>query len=384
MFNALFSKFKNRPLNEGEIKSNNMLLYGSIGLTSLGIIAIVFEIVTTPNSTNLQPETAPKMAASKLAAPPQQAVAPKPALAVLPASAVLPALATHPVSASNLPAYSAELFGTVDALSGSASVSDQSGKITPISAGLKIYAGHTINSGPDGEVHLITEDGGIIALRPDTVFRVDEYKAEGGSADKIYMSLLSGAARSITGWIGKHDTSAYRMNTPDITIGIRGTDHEVTVVDKGDDEPGTYDTVNEGSTVMKTPQGETEVSPGKFAFAPKGRAVAPFFLAQQPRFWARRRLKIEGRIQQRKEFLRGRFEQMREERINHLKPVVSKRRGEVRRQEHSSAIEKRNELRKNRQEKAKQSKQAYREQHSTIMRKGSDKKEGHIRHRNRE
>src|SRR5271169_1317226 len=328
MFNALFSKFKNRPLNEGEIKSNNMLLYGSIGLTSLGIIAIVFEIVTTPNSTNLQPETAPKMAASKLAAPPQQAVAPKPALAVLPASA------THPVSAPNLPAYSAELFGTVDALSGSASVSDQSGKITPISAGLKIYAGQTINSGPDGEVHLITEDGGIIALRPDTVFRVDEYKAEGGSADKIYMSLLSGAVRSITGWIGKHDTSAYRMNAPGVTLGIGGTDHEVTVIYKGDgDEPGTYDTVNEGATVLKTPHGEAEVSPGKFAFAPKGRAVAPLFLAQQPRFWARRRLKIEDRIQQRKEFLRGRFEQMREERIKHLQQVRGERRDNVHTQE---------------------------------------------------
>ncbi len=213
-------------------------------------------------------------------------------------------------------AYSAELFGTVDALSGSADVVDQSGKSTAASVGLKIFEGQTINSGSDGEVHLVTEDGGIIAVRPNTVFRVDEYKAEGKSTDKIFMSLLRGTIRSITGWVGKYNNPAYRITTPTATIGIRGTDHETTVIDKGDgDEPGTYDNVNEGATVMKTPHGTAEVTPGKFAFAPRGRAVAPFFLAQRPHFLAVRRLKIEERIHQRKEFLHDRLEQMREERI---------------------------------------------------------------------
>jgi hypothetical protein len=76
-------------------------------------------------------------------------------------------------------ANSAELFGTADAISGSAYVADQSGKSASVSVGLKIYEGQTINSGQDGEVHVVTEDGGIIAVRPYTVFRVDEYKAEG-------------------------------------------------------------------------------------------------------------------------------------------------------------------------------------------------------------
>ncbi len=213
-------------------------------------------------------------------------------------------------------AYPAELFGTVDALSGSANVVDQSGKSSALNVGLKIYEGQTIASGPDGEVHLVTEDGGIIAVRPNTVFRVDEYKAEGSSTDKIFMSLLKGAVRSITGWIGKYNNAAYRITTPTATIGIRGTDHETTVIDNGNgDEPGTYDNVNEGSTVLKTPQGVAEVTPGKFAFAPKGRAVAPIFLPQRPHFLAFRNLKIEERIQSRKEYMRTRLQGMREERI---------------------------------------------------------------------
>jgi hypothetical protein len=224
------------------------------------------------------------------------------------------------------PAFAAELFGSVDAISGSASVSGKDGKPSAISTGQKIYAGQTINTASDGEVQLVTEDGGIIALRPGTTFRVDEYQADGGSGDRIFMSLFKGAVRSITGWIGKHDNAAYRLTTPTATIGIRGTDHETTVVEKtGGDEPGTYDTVNEGSTFLKTPQGQTDVTPGKFAFVPKNRSVAPFLLARQPEFWARRRLRIEGRIQQRKDFFHNRLEQMREQRIQRTGSFRGKR-----------------------------------------------------------
>ncbi len=246
-------------------------------------------------------------------------------------------------------AGAAEVFGTVDALSGSASVTGQDGQSSAISVGMKIYEGDTLTSAQDGEVHIVTEDGGFIALRPDTVFRIDQYKAEGGDDDKTFMSLLKGAVRSITGWIGKRDNEAYRLTTPTATVGIRGTDHEVTVVDKGDgDEPGTYETVNEGSTVLKTPQGEIVSTPGKFAFAPRGRAVAPVFLARQPRFLAARSLRIEGRVLQRREYLRGHLQQMREERIQYIQQQRGQRRGDVRMQERPGAMEKPGEMRQER------------------------------------
>jgi hypothetical protein len=227
-------------------------------------------------------------------------------------------------------AYAAALFGTVDDLSGSASVSGQSGVPVTVTVGQKIYEQQTITSGADGEVHIVTEDGGIIAIRPNTEFRVDQYKAEGSSLDRIFMSLLKGSVRSITGWIGKHDYAAYRITTPSATIGIRGTDHETTVIDKGDgDQPGTYDTVNSGSTVLKTSRGEVDVTPGKFAFTPRDRRAAPFLLAHRPHFLAFRRLKIEQRILKRKEFLRGRLEQMRKQRIRQFRKMRSRRAGQT-------------------------------------------------------
>ncbi len=270
------------------------------------------------------------------------------------------------------PAYPAELFGSVDAISGTAFVSEKSGKSSGISMGQKIYEGQTINTASDGEVHLITEDGGVIALRPDTIFRVDEYKAEGDSTDKIFMSLFKGAVRSITGWIGKHNTSAYRITTPTATIGIRGTDHETTVIENaGGDEPGTYDTVNEGATLLKTPQGQTEVTPGKFAFVPRNRVIAPYILTKQPNYWAKRRLKIESRIQQRKDFFHNRMERMREDRIKHMESIRGKRAndqrgGHLSNREHGQMAARNNKLREHRSGQAMQHREARRmeiEQH---------------------
>ncbi|TSA49209.1 MAG: hypothetical protein D4R48_03850 [Nitrosomonadales bacterium] len=225
-------------------------------------------------------------------------------------------------------AYSAQLFGTVDAVTGSATMSDKAGGMYNVRRGQKIFEGYSINTAANGEMHIVTVDGGLIALRASTSFRVDEYKANGGTSDKIFMSLFKGAARSITGWIGKRNAAAYRITTPTATIGIRGTDHETIVIDKSDktgksngDEPGTYDTVKEGGTVIKTPHGEAEVRPGKFVFAPKDRAVAPILLAGPPKFYVTRRLKIEGRVEPRKEYLQKHMDQMLGDRIKQVKDM---------------------------------------------------------------
>ena len=212
-------------------------------------------------------------------------------------------------------AFAATLFGKVDAVSGQATLADSGGVSTPLTEDKDVFEGETITTANDGEIHISTVDGAILAIRPNTIFRVDEYQADGEDSDKITMSLLVGTLRSITGWIGKHNPAGYRINTPTAVIGIRGTDHEVTVIEEsGEDEPGTYDTVSEGATFIATPQGEAEVHPGRFAFAPKYRKSAPGFLATHPNFWTKRRLKIEDRIQKRKDHLRDKLEDLRNER----------------------------------------------------------------------
>jgi hypothetical protein len=203
-------------------------------------------------------------------------------------------------------AAAAELFGTVDDVDGIAVLSSVTGTTTPISVGTRIYVGQSITTANDSEVHIVTTDSALIALRPNSNFRVERYQAKGEDTDEIAFSLLKGALRSISGWIAKRNPAAYKLHTPTATIGVRGTDHETFVLDSadGDDQPGTYDTVHEGITVMQSERGNTQVRAGESAYAARNSEHAPALLARRPAFMERRTLRIENRIEQRKESLR--------------------------------------------------------------------------------
>ena len=70
------------------------------------------------------------------------------------------------------------------------------------------------------------------------------------------------------------------------------------------DHPGTYDSVVDGTTVIRSPTGELQVNAGQYVFA--ARDLALRLLADRPEFLASRTLHLEGRIQERKEMLRQR------------------------------------------------------------------------------
>jgi len=204
-------------------------------------------------------------------------------------------------------AQAAEVFGTVDAVSGTASLTDGNGASAPVATGIKVHVGQSIVTGTDGEVHIVTADSGLIALRPNSSFRVDRYQAKGEATDETVFSLLRGALRSITGWIAKRNPSSYQLNVINTTIGIRGTDHETAIIEapEGSAQPGVYDAVYEGATVMKNALGSTEVHVGESAFSARDARQAPGLLAHRPEFMERRALRIEQRIQQRRENLRA-------------------------------------------------------------------------------
>jgi hypothetical protein len=241
------------------------------------------------------------------------------------------------------PVCAVELFGTVEEVSGDATVTDATGASRPVTSGLKVFSGQSIQTAADGEVHIVTEDSGLIALRPNSSFRIERYQAKGESSDEVVFSLLKGALRSITGWIAKRNASAYRLNTPTTTIGVRGTDHETTVIDVAmdDDQPGTFDTVYEGVTVMQSPRGEIEVRPGEHAFAPRDGAAAPRLLARHPGFMQRRVLRLEHRIQQRKEHLSPQVQHRLQERIGEMRDVPGDRRIRNHREDAKKKIEQR-------------------------------------------
>lgn len=211
----------------------------------------------------------------------------------------------------------AQVFGTVDAVNGPVEIVSTDGTTATPVPGQKLLVGQTVQTHKDGELHAVTKDGGMLALRPNTTFKMLQYQATQDDKSVIDMSLVRGALRSITGWIGKLNPGGYRVTTATATIGIRGTDHEVTVMDadSGHDHAGTYNSVLEGATTVRSAQGELHVQAGQHGFAAKDAQALPVLLANRPEFLGQRLLRLEERIQERKENLRQRIRETVEERF---------------------------------------------------------------------
>lgn len=223
----------------------------------------------------------------------------------------------------------AQVFATVDAVQGPVTVISADGSSTTPQPGYQLLVGQTVQTQAAGELHAVTEDGGLLALRPLSTFKMVRYQSTQDDKSVIDMSLLRGALRSITGWIGKLNPSGYRVTTSTATVGIRGTDHEVTVVEAihGRDQPGTYDMVLEGSTVVRSAHGEVQLQAGQHGFAGRDAQEAPRLLAERPEFLGQRVLRLEDRIAERKEKLGQRVRQVLDEHPELVKAVREKLNG---------------------------------------------------------
>ncbi|MBI2306147.1 MAG: FecR domain-containing protein [Rhodocyclales bacterium] len=209
--------------------------------------------------------------------------------------------------------------GRVEDSEGDARIYDDARTMRPAKAGEVVREGDSVVTGADGEVHLAMADEGQIAVRPNTRMRIAKYKAEGGSGDSSVIALVQGALRSVTGWIGKYNPKGYAVRTPTATIGVRGTDHETRVVPEGssEGEPGTYDKVNQGATVLSTAQGKTEIRPNQAGFVGLAGKARPRVLTAVPTFFAPAR--FDRRFENLHERVRERIDSRRNERIQSFK-----------------------------------------------------------------
>lgn len=99
---------------------------------------------------------------------------------------------------------------------------------TPISRGTKLKPGDTIVTGEGGFVHVKMADGGLVAVRPLSLFEIEvfDYRRQAHS-DRVRYRLEEGVARSITGAVGETNKESFRLNTPVAAVGVRGTDFVV-------------------------------------------------------------------------------------------------------------------------------------------------------------
>ncbi len=169
---------------------------------------------------------------------------------------------------------------------GDVRVVDVAGKERPARKGGEVNEGDSVISAASGSAQLVMVDNGILAIRPDTRMKIDEYKYSGkeDGTERSFFSIVKGGFRSITGAIGKTHKENYRIKTPAATIGIRGTDSETVhiVVPMPAVPEGTYNKVNQGATVMNG----TAIAPNQVGYTPNLQTPAVILPAMPPIFEA--------------------------------------------------------------------------------------------------
>ncbi len=96
----------------------------------------------------------------------------------------------------------------------------------------QINSGSTVTTGAGAQVLMRFDDGQSVLLNENTEFRIVDFRyAEAApQQDRSIFDVLKGAARFVTGALGRRSQAAWQVRAPQATIGIRGTDFMVAIV----------------------------------------------------------------------------------------------------------------------------------------------------------
>jgi hypothetical protein len=129
-----------------------------------------------------------------------------------------------------LPVNAATMAAQVILSKGIATATTPEGEVRPLKRRSKVFSGDVIKTGPKGSLQLRFVDKALMTIKASTEMNIANYlMRQAGSDEKeeVLMKLVKGGFRTITGSIGKGNKSAYRVDTPAASIGIRGTNYEV-------------------------------------------------------------------------------------------------------------------------------------------------------------
>jgi hypothetical protein len=96
-----------------------------------------------------------------------------------------------------------------------------------------VYLHETLVTDENSQAQVVFTDDTLMTFHPATKFYIEvyEYKPkEEKSAVRYIMNLIEGGFRTVTGLIAKTNPDSYQINTPVATIGVRGTDYSVVLV----------------------------------------------------------------------------------------------------------------------------------------------------------
>ncbi len=127
--------------------------------------------------------------------------------------------------------FKLERIGGVGAIRGSV-YAVEDGKMYPLESGKPITRNEHIVTGPDSHVQIMLLDETVFTMGPNSDMILDEFVYDPDtSAGKITARITKGVFRWVTGKVARQGFNE-KIKVPTGTIGIRGTDVEVSVGDQ--------------------------------------------------------------------------------------------------------------------------------------------------------
>ncbi len=146
------------------------------------------------------------------------------------------------------PAAAPAAVGEVTLVVGRALAVGGDGLAVPVQRGSKIHPGDSIETAQGGHVHIRFVDGALVSVRPTSRLVVEDYQYHPAQVSQslVRFRLDHGVARAISGAAAEGARDRFRLNTPLVAIGVRGTDFVVrTQADQ------TVASVNQGAIIME-------------------------------------------------------------------------------------------------------------------------------------
>ncbi len=141
-----------------------------------------------------------------------------------------------------------------------------------IKVGSEIFVGDRVFTGVNGLIRLNMVDNAKIDLRCNSEMLIEDYQLLRGE-NRSVIHLIKGSVKKITGTIGKMADDIYEMHTPLATVGVRGTEYAIRVLQQhGCDgsldvnSKGLFVKVKRGAVDVKSKKEKREIKQGEAVY----------------------------------------------------------------------------------------------------------------------
>jgi hypothetical protein len=121
------------------------------------------------------------------------------------------------------------LVGSVKSVHGGASIQRGQASI-PIKEGAHLFLNDLLQTGRDGGVGAILQDGTRLSLGPETELKIDRFVYQPADGKfGLLLRLSKGALAYISGKIAQFSPGSVSVETPEAVLGLRGTEFIVNI-----------------------------------------------------------------------------------------------------------------------------------------------------------